>query len=94
MPRPKKLKNVTAPLVSVQVDFGRGEVYNGGGASVLDAILTLKLPSKVVRSALLTITKGEKKFVKHFPLILLRKIFTGKIFQVMWSNKIEYLFKN
>ena len=73
---PKQVKQTpeTTPQVVVTLALDKTEI-KGTGATVLEALRTLKKPIKITTKSVLTITKGDKKHSRPLTIPLAQRLF-------------------
>ena len=96
MPRPKKKveKKVDVfekPPYFISLTFGN-QVYEGSGATVLDALKSMPVPVKIVSKGLLKVTDGVKKFEQSWMPVRLKRLFYPNA-QSLLAKQLSYLLK-
>ena len=87
--RPKKVK---VDQFSLSLQIG-DKVFKGGGATMFDALSSIKKPDKIMGKGVMTITKGEqKKELLYYP-IRLKRLFYNKTFQAIQAKQLSVLFQ-
>ena len=96
--RPKKVKPIIEAVEYVvpksyfiSLAFG-GEVYEGSGATVLEALKSMPRPVKIVSKGLLKLTDGVKKFEQMWMPVRLKRLFYPQA-QGVLAKQLTYLLK-
>jgi len=68
------------------------KVYEGSGATVLQALESMPVPVKIVTKGLLKLTDGTKKFEQMWMPIKLKRLFMP-LSQTVLSRQLNYLMR-
>jgi hypothetical protein len=85
--RPKKVK----PVYFFSITFN-DKVYEGSGATVLEALEATPIPAKIVTKGLLKLTDGTRKFEEMWMPVKLKRLFQPLVQKVL-NKQLECLMR-
>ena len=88
----KTLKVKPSSKFSISLNLG-GKTIASSGNTLLDALVALPKPQKIVGKGILTITNGDMRSEQMFWPIRLKRLFYNKSFQIIQAKQLGLFLK-